>query len=533
MDMFTAVLAPVPARNRQIENTVKKAERLLKQNHRITWFLRWFKFAILSNENAVDRKIGGDLLDREIVKYNKKTRGAKISRKSLITWHPYVFDPQLLQTLQHFMDLNIPPINSYSFQWQDPTELTTKLAEIETEYFEGKMGLISVTRKEFIKIDDTWTWFDLETNNSPEEKGAMGHCAADEQQYVLLSLREKHVIKGNTYWKSHLTISFDPKSGWIGQSKGPKNIKPDKKYHSMIVKLLMDKRVKRIKGGGHNPQDNFAIADLSPKLQKDLFKRKPEFEATGTLFQQLAQTFDKKIFAQFMQNVSNEYIQSSNLIVVQKDIFGHFVEQWLEFDEGDINVDDSEFMEALMLNPIQKLFREHVLYDDDRQLMLNFKMDKPVIDEKFYKQFELNYQDFFEEIKQIFIKNMVMMYNSEAEMWREHSFSGQDEVSGWYHETLFSDPYDSPGIIFIPEYNNKFNEQTKACVDAESLISILAESGENFEDEDDFEINVLDKMSTQLYINEVEMDSYAIRDRFLDTTDFEKDLEDLLERFEI
>ena len=62
----------------------------------------------------------------------------------------------------------------------------------------------------------------------------------------------------------------------LGETKGRGNDKPSPKYHPMILKLLYSDLVDGIKGGGHDPANNFSIGDL-PKEQADrLMKFKPQ-----------------------------------------------------------------------------------------------------------------------------------------------------------------------------------------------------------------------------------------------------------------
>lgn len=85
---------------------------------------------------------------------------------------------------------------------------------------------------------DGFYWVDLDTNNSPDEGQAMGHCGADGAATTLLSLR-------NPQGGPHITIAYNENTKNIAQVKGKQNKRPIDKY----MKYAEDFLGKMIKKG--------------------------------------------------------------------------------------------------------------------------------------------------------------------------------------------------------------------------------------------------------------------------------------------
>jgi len=111
----------------------------------------------------------------------------------------------------------------------------------------------------------------------------MGHCGntgSPSDGETILSLR-KHV-EGDL-WSPHLTFILD-RDGWLGEMKGRANDKPAERYHRMIIALLKNPKVVGIKGGGHAPEANFALDDLSYSEEKELVAAKPGLNGLHYLY---------------------------------------------------------------------------------------------------------------------------------------------------------------------------------------------------------------------------------------------------------
>jgi len=134
--------------------------------------------------------------------------------------------------------------------------------------------------KEFLDAGNGYKWFDLGKGYDEAEGKAMNHCGNVAGQHEpddrILSLRKVHMVNGKEYHEPVVTTINN--NGFIGESKGYGNSKPSSKYHSQLLQLMKDPRIKENVGGGWLPNNNFHSTDLSQEQQVELHKVKPNFE---------------------------------------------------------------------------------------------------------------------------------------------------------------------------------------------------------------------------------------------------------------
>jgi len=108
-----------------------------------------------------------------------------------------------------------------------------------------------------------WQWVSLGCGYSKEEGAAAGHCGnqGNAKGDNVVSLRDPSN-------KVHLTFIVNVLTGELGEAKGTDNEKPNKSYHPAIVTLLLSGYIKKYKGGGYLPENNFNIDDLDEKVKK-------------------------------------------------------------------------------------------------------------------------------------------------------------------------------------------------------------------------------------------------------------------------
>lgn len=255
---FAKLLKIRPDASHLIRREIRWAEEVLKKEHRIIWFLRWWKILYVDDNQ---HKFSKDFYKNIIKDYNKKTKGTKLTSLGLgVTTH------YLKEQLQHFMDMNLNKIDRHKFRWETITELFVLFVGYETEWRETLEHKLLSEKKTFLKIDKTFTWFDLEASFSEEERQAMGHCG-NAGSGTLISLRAKKP-EG---WESHVTVAFEPSTGHISQMKGKGNTKPVDKYHKYIVPFLLDKRIKSMTAYSAD----FQVDDLSDRHQELVVQEKP------------------------------------------------------------------------------------------------------------------------------------------------------------------------------------------------------------------------------------------------------------------
>ena len=188
-----------------------------------------------------------------------------------------------LETLKHYLSLDIPAINKTVFKNQSLNQIISEFHKLEQEENKKHSELVSATDEKdwepVVKFNNGWVWFNLGVAECDAEGDAMGHCgnrgaAGATPDDRMLSLREPVKLHGKDYWKPHATFILDP-NGNLGQMKGRANKKPAK-YHTYIIKLLKQKDlIKGIVGGGYAPEENFALGDLTEKERDEVLDANP------------------------------------------------------------------------------------------------------------------------------------------------------------------------------------------------------------------------------------------------------------------
>ena len=199
---------------------------------------------------------------------------------------PKVFSAENQEKIKHFSSMtHLANVSKVRFEKKHAFEDGLKLLdEAEKTSLKGKrLAPTPASEKSkhkkgkiFLDLGNGWAWWDLGVGKSEEELDAMGHCG-NIPSYVagdhIISLR--HDVAKDLQ-EAHVTAILH--KGFIGEMKGKENYKPSTKYHSYILKLLEDKRIKGLVGGGYLPESNFQKEDiLNPEDIKKLEKDKPNF----------------------------------------------------------------------------------------------------------------------------------------------------------------------------------------------------------------------------------------------------------------
>lgn len=184
---------------------------------------------------------------------------------------------------------NIKTINDLSIE---------DIAELSREWHESlEVGAGSIDYKEEHEIildfrdenGEGFYWADLGTNYSEEECERMGHCGRSSYG-GLVSLRKNSKIPGtnHTLNKSYLTAAIG--NGSMYQLKGPKNSKPEDKYHKYIIPLFYltdDDGDYFITGFSSEYESSldFKLTDLSDQEIRDIYENRPDlFDSLGGKF---------------------------------------------------------------------------------------------------------------------------------------------------------------------------------------------------------------------------------------------------------
>lgn len=238
----------------------------------------------------------------------------------------------------------------------------------------------------FIEFDDQWKWVCVPEGKSKQEANAMRHCGNGfgKPNDMLLSLREP-IRKGNVnLWKPHLTFILN--DGYLGEMKGYANSKPKQKFHPYIARLLEDRRVDGLRGGGFMPKSNFSFSNLSVPLRTQVLAKNQnlDFDPIGRFGDLIVEVDDRESWCR-TDYVKNKQLVTSNsppLIGkrpnylslqsrVQCENCAYLVsEAWCSENRGilgklhferETSIEDSEKVEMLLNHPFCKEVSEDLL----------------------------------------------------------------------------------------------------------------------------------------------------------------------------
>lgn len=319
-----AYMASLPKIKILVDDARKKLKGVKKSgDDRIVWFLRIYKLYMVAwlrnHANAlVDymklKDIPPDEYVEKFLKYANAEYNSLIARTN---YDPKLFSnnsynitsflsssnvKNLLDTLNHFLSLDLPEIDSIVFNKQTVDELVSSLMAIEKEWQESRKGLIEFREddmdKVLIDMGNGWYWLDLGVQYCDEEGEAMGHCGNNSYMRKdddnLLSLRQLVELRGRKFWKPYATFIINSRTHILGEMKGRFNEKPEKELHPYIVKLLLYKRVvstrtgeedfyiQGIHGGGYLPSHNFSLSDLGNDEMRRIVAINPNLDMEKT-----------------------------------------------------------------------------------------------------------------------------------------------------------------------------------------------------------------------------------------------------------
>lgn len=176
-----------------------------------------------------------------------------------------------------FMTLTFDELYKKSREWHDSLEV----GQGDINYVEKNPVILDFRNEN----GDGFYWADLETSKSPEECERMGHCGRSSSGNIY-SLREVRTLNPKFKLnKSHLTAAISS-DGVIYQMKGPKNSKPQSKYHKYIIDLLYltdEDGEYFIKDFGREYQSSsdFKISDLTEEEMSKLLEDRPDLFTDG------------------------------------------------------------------------------------------------------------------------------------------------------------------------------------------------------------------------------------------------------------
>jgi hypothetical protein len=218
-------------------------------------------------------------------------------------------------------------------------------------------------------------WADLQTKYSEEECNRMGHCGRSSYGY-LYSLRQ--VVPVNNKYKlnkSVLTAAIGV-DNIIYQLKGPKNSKPNEKYHEYILPLFYvlggdgeeDDYLIQDFGTEYASEQDFKLSDLPKETILDLYKNRPELFESRTLQRLLGR----------MGIIEVEQLPTTFTLELKPEHFKYYIDggwdnKYTNRQTG--NVRSVSVFEEIMMGDAWELWGQHD-YQDDVSGFFAYVIDK-------------------------------------------------------------------------------------------------------------------------------------------------------------
>ena len=186
-----------------------------------------------------------------------------------------------------YKDLSYNELLEKSVQWHDSLEV----GQGQINYTEPSTHDIILDFRD--EDGNGFYWVALNTKNSSEECNRMGHCGRSSYGY-LYSLRQ--VVPLNNKYKlnkSILTAAIGWNDNILYQLKGPKNSKPEDKYHQYILPLFFvrqgDEYLIQSFGSEYASDQDFKLSDLPEETIKTLYEDRPDLFSSRPMQRLLGQ----------------------------------------------------------------------------------------------------------------------------------------------------------------------------------------------------------------------------------------------------
>ena len=321
----------------------------LSKNDRIESFLKYYRAClcqrVLVHYEGTDADEFKKYCQKEVDSYKQKTE--MLPNETL----PDTFEMKhILSTLQHYVDLYNSDknfwrsINNYSWANKSPSKIYYDLSMIQEELSGRKQFSIkeyerqfsrAESSEEYLKIDDKYTWYIIESNSCPFEAYLNEHCGTDRSADVLFSLRSKDK---QGYFDSHVTISASIKSidkekfgtpavFIVKQVKGKGNDTPNVRYWPAIVKLFLENEFGWQEQGSYRPEADFHISDLDDKDKEKFLKVKPWWDDIFKALHHYELFKDEKHFTAKNWGAKEVRFDDKGSFIIQYHSFGEMIDE--------------------------------------------------------------------------------------------------------------------------------------------------------------------------------------------------------------
>lgn len=335
--MFRKYFSLDPSIEPFVDDEIKWARQHLKKNDRVVWYLNFIRHDYLQ------------FLENRIAKGEDPKDSINMAKRYIPHFHDVIL---------HFLSLPIAKIQNFVFPSKGLyDDVIGQFRDWENEWKETRKGTIphNPDDKVFIQFPDGFAWVILDRKSCKLEGDAMGHCgntATPREGQRILSLRKKGKVGNEDVWLPSLTFILN-KDGTLGEMKGRANEKPHSKYHQHIIKLLLSDMVTGIVGGGHQPEKNFQINDLTDEQIEHIRDTKPQILPVSVQYNLIDDPDERtkfiidhlvhKVFGNYREDVTVEgkiiTVYDGNLaddhIRVDKDTINFFTNRGIEGYKAD------------------------------------------------------------------------------------------------------------------------------------------------------------------------------------------------------
>lgn len=298
-----------PSEAQDVQRQVGAYIKTFQRSDRIIWILRWYR-AYLSKFIPAVVKTSQLLDDQGKAAVNKwADKASKKYFAELQTNMPNadvenisndVMRTNFTNNMVHYLSYTdessgryIDKIARTTFTWQTPDEILRDFGAYEREWQDNR-GREMDHAEDFygnaemiMDFGDGFAWWNLNEEYCDAEGNAMGHCGNNQGRGGtgdrVLSLRQEIVRGDQRKHIPYLTFILDIDNN-LGEMKGRANEKPKERYHKYIVPLILSDLVEGIKGGGHDPANNFTLSDLDPDQQEKIIDAKPHLAGAAWVF---------------------------------------------------------------------------------------------------------------------------------------------------------------------------------------------------------------------------------------------------------
>jgi len=308
-----------------------------------------------------------EIMSVTVKKINDNNRFDSITLRNIITSIMDWVRVGLNGNLGENKELPLDGLIRRSREWHDNLEI----GQGEINYVENNPIILDFRDSE----GNGFYWVDLETKYSEEECNRMGHCGRSTYGY-LYSLRQVIPI-GNKYKlnKSHLTAAIGD-DGILYQLKGPRNSKPNEKFHEYILPLFYvlggsgeeDDYLIQDFGTEYASQQDFKLSDLPNETIKDLYENRPDLFNSRSL---------KRLLGR-MGVIEFEQLPTTFTLELKPEHFKHYIDGGWEnkyTNRQTGNVTSVSIFEEIMTGDAWELWGDHD-YSDDVSGFFNYVIDK-------------------------------------------------------------------------------------------------------------------------------------------------------------